>query len=87
MISRQMSNTKHHSQKTKIHPQDILIVPQHTFHCESEGRAVTWRNRSSTTYHPPFEEEEVVIISRYIIIVLVDDKAKLCGRVNEQAKP
>ena len=39
-----------------------------------------------TTYHPPFEEE-VVIISRYITIFLVDEKAKLCGTVNEQAKP
>ena len=41
---------------------------------------------SSTTYHPQFEEEEVVVISRYIIIVLVDEKAKPCGTVNEQAK-
>ena len=82
-----MSNPQHHSQKTKIHPQDILIVPQHTFQCESKGRAVTRRKRFSTTYHPPFEEEEVVIISRYIITVLVDEKAKPCGTVNKQAKP
>ena len=79
----------------KIHPQDILIIPQHTFQCVSKGRGVTRRKRGncwmrmtpSTTYHPPIEEEEEVIISQYTIIVLVDEKTKLCETVNEQAKP